>query len=112
MEKLSNTGVVYKQNNIHILFLAVDNTAVYNVLQDDLAINSVIYNRPGEWDMPVDGLLNLGVSEICSAISSPEGTSHMSVNIDLEPIGDQFMWRKANDLNVGVGDIDKLFRVI
>jgi len=104
LERLSKTGVMYKRNNIHVLFLAVDNTEIYNLLQGNTAINSVIYNSPGPWVMPADGLKKLKVREICSGGTQP-GMLYLPVNDERERIGNQFKWRGDNHLDGDVGNI-------
>lgn len=107
IERLSKTGVIYKRNNIHVLFLAVDNTEIYNLLQGNAVINSVIYNRP-DWSMPADGIKKLEVREICSGGTQP-GMSYLAVNDKLERISNQFKWRGDKHLN---GDVGNILRVI
>jgi hypothetical protein len=103
MEKLSNTGVVFKKDNVHVLFLAVDNTEIYNLLERNTEINSLIYNRP-KWTFPADGLKKLKVSEICSGGTGP-GMRYLQDDENYGIIGNQFKWRGDDHINRNVGNI-------
>lgn len=101
VEKLSNIGVVYKRNNIHILFLACDNKELYNALRNNVNVDTLIINRPMDNTLSDYNLSDLKVCEICA------GLSYRTHN-NLEAITGDFKWKPDNTTDRDMGNINRV----